>query len=179
MSFELKITAETWDEFQQKLNRLSAQHSALDDLPLQEILLYADKRATAEGYDLEITKAGSKSLSPAEQRKEQARAKLREDLEGSLKEETKEEVPEETAPEVPETTPKIKAKKTNGHDAKIDPEQLKQKCILQLRDLFGSHKAQVMEILAQHGGGLKNFGSVPAEKFPAIAKAIEALEEKA
>src|SRR5262245_37975805 len=94
------------DDIKNEMRRfLGADTSALDEMTLQEVLTYASKRASAEGYDFEVSKVGDKPLSAADQRREDARAKLRGDLEASIKaEETaKQEVKavEEPAPEEP------------------------------------------------------------------------------
>jgi hypothetical protein len=174
MTFKLEITAETWDELETKMGRRAA--TSLDELSLQEVLLYADKRATAEGYEIEVSKpgAGKAGGSLADQRREEARAKLRGELEGSLKEGDKGTTEPEQEPG-PETEAKPKKAKKNGAGAHVDVDELKAKTIILLQDLFGSHKKDVMKILADHGGGLKNFAAIPAAKFPEIAAAVQEI----
>lgn len=191
MPFELKVTAENWDELVSSLPGGGSDANIFDTMDFQALAAAFGKRAEAEGYDFELARAGSlKTLSQAEQRKEAARAKLRGELEGSLATPT-----DETEKEEPEAAPAAKRRrhtyqagavdgdevpqkaKTNGSIKEETADERKARCILIARDLYGHHKAAVMKILHEHGGGVKNFSQVAAENFVPIAAALEALKE--
>ena len=171
----------------------------LDSMTLQELVGFVEKRAAAEGYDLTIAMPTDRK-SPAEQRKADARAKLRGELEGSLKEtsgdgggkdrtEPAAETPPETeaaAAEAEAVKPKSRKTKTekqaetgakaaaNGKGE--DPEARKARVIDKLVGLFnGGKKAEVNKILAEHGNGAKTFSVIPADQFGPIDEAVAAL----
>jgi hypothetical protein len=174
MNITLELNG-TWDEIVEEMRRhvsTPAATEVLDGMSLQDVLAYTGKRAEEEGYDFEVIKPGDRTLSAAEQRKEEARAKLRGDLEASLKAEPK---PEETKPEPEET--KTAPKKKNGAKAET-PEQRKERCLERLMDLYTDPTMVpvVRKLLAEHGNGAKNFRVVPDENFAAISDALAALE---
>lgn len=149
MPIELVITGNDWAEIKELL-RVGAEDSAVgaDEMSLQELLLYADQRATAEGYEIEVRKPTSDT------RKEAAKASLRGDVVVPIK------------------------KKVNGAAAAPpeDPTARKARCLLRLQELYGSsRKKEVNQIMKDHGGGLKNFALIPEENFGPIAAALEAL----
>lgn len=52
----------------------------------------------------------------------------------------------------------------------------KARCVAKLQDLFANgKKAEVLKILADHGGGAKTFAAVDEAKFEPISEALEAL----
>lgn len=163
MGIEIKLTGENWTEIDTLLgNRAPASDETPADF--QTVVASFGIRCESEGYDFEIWKKGErpepeKKTSQAEAKKEEARAKLKDDLKASLNEAPVSETPK-------------KAKK-NGAE---DPEAVKTQTIARLHHLFNDHKAAVMKILADHGGGAKNFNAVPPENFVAIRTALEQLE---
>lgn len=177
MAIELKIVGASFAEILEDVIDISpvkTPQQVLDSISLQDLLAYATQRADGEGFDLVATK---KSLSAADKRKEEARAKLKGDLEGSVAQ-TKVSTPEEDAqpdavPEVEAEAPKKTApKKVNGAKAET-PEQMKERVVMSLQELFAKgKKSEVKRILADFGDGAKNFHGVPVEKFPEIEKAI-------
>jgi hypothetical protein len=184
MNITIELTG-TLEEIQTEMKKfIGNDNSALDDMTLQEVLTYASGRATAEGYDFEVIKPGDRLLSAAEQRREEARAKLRGDLEASLKGTSKTEEPKlEPTPEPKKAEPKKaepkKAEpKSNGAKAAETPEQRKDRCLERLMDLYTDPKMVpvVRKILAEHGDGAKNFRVVPEENFEKISAVLEALE---
>ena len=57
------------------------------------------------------------------------------------------------------------------------PEARKARCVAKLQELFAAgKKAEVKEILVQHGGGAKSFHAVPETSFGPISTALEQLE---
>jgi hypothetical protein len=158
----------------------SAGNRSLDDYTLQELIALVEKRAASEGYDLAVTLPDERK-SPAEKRKAEARAKLRGDLEESLKEtaaKAKEPEPEpEPEPEKPAKAKKGKtAAPVNGNGKAEDPEERKQRVIDKLVGLFNNgHKAEVNQILADHGNGAKTFSVIPADQFGPIEEAVSAI----
>ena len=57
------------------------------------------------------------------------------------------------------------------------PEARKARCVAKLQELFAAgRKAEVKEILVQHGGGAKSFHAVPETSFGPISTALEQLE---
>lgn len=189
MNITVEMTG-TFEEIREEMRRLigSESDATLDDMPLQELLAYAGKRAEAEGYDFEVIKPGDRILSVAEQKREEARAKLRGDLEDSLKITKAEEsraAPGGEGPKVetPAEEPKKgKAKavkiKAGGNGAAESPADMKVRCMERLHELFNKEqrKADVMKILADHGGGAKNFSVIPEEAYGPISEALAALD---
>ena len=140
------------------------ENEKLEDMSLQELLLYTSQRAEAEGYDMEV----KRPLATA--RKEDARAKLRGDLEASVK--AAEIAPYEDE-EAEKPKPKKAKAKANGKESSAD---LKKRCIAALQKLYAEgHKAEVNKILADFGAGAKNFNTIPDEQFGPINEALEAL----
>lgn len=175
MNITIELTG-TLEEIQTEMKKfIGSDSSLLDDMSLQEVLTYASGRATAEGYDFEVIKPGDRLLSAAEQRKEEARAKLRGDLEASLKGTSK--TAEEPKPEAEPKKAEPKSK-SNGGKAIETPEQRKDRCLEKLMDLYTDPKMVpvVRKILAEHGDGAKNFRVVPEENFEKISAVLEALE---
>jgi hypothetical protein len=190
MNIVIELTG-TLDEIKAEMRKIVGTESVADtlaDIPLQELFAYTGKRAEAEGYDFEIIKpAGERTLSAAEQRREEARAKLRGDLEASIKAETKVAEKPEESKEAPgaegpkeETKPKKgKAKGAKaGNGASESPTEMKTRCMDRLHQLFNAEnrKADVMKILTEHGGGAKNFSAIPDEAYGPISEALAALD---
>jgi hypothetical protein len=193
MIITIELTG-TWDEILEEMQRHVGKGidatAILDGLSLQELFAYTGQRAEAEGYDFEVLRPGEKRhMTAAEQKREEARARLRGDLEASLKVETKPEPepePEEEEPEpkkAPHTTPKGKAKtKTaangNGAGPVESAADMKLRCMDRLHHLFNNEgkKAEVMKILTDFGGGAKNFSSIPEADYGPISEALAALE---
>lgn len=163
--------------------------SVIETMDLQALLLAVDQRLQIEGYDMEVWKKGTKPLPVSEKKREDAKATLRGQLEDSLiLEKAKKGVDDLQAKidedmkrvgdiksETPVEPKKTRTKKGgNGHE---DPAALKRRCVTKLQELYaGGHKSEVLKILAEHGGGAKNFGQVPEENFGAISAAMEAIE---
>jgi len=198
MNIVIELTG-TLDEIKAEMRRIiGTEEDTLADMPLQELFAYTGKRAEAEGYDFEVIKpTAERTLSAAEQRREEARAKLRGDLEASIKaetrvaEKTQAEKPEESkeAPggEGPKEEPKPKKGKAAmakaamakaGNGALEMPAEMKQRCMDRLHQLFNAEnrKADVMKILTEHGGGAKNFSAIPDEAYGPISEALAALD---
>jgi hypothetical protein len=178
MAIELKIVGASFAEILEDVIDISpvkTPQQVLDGISLQDLLAYVTQRADGEGFDIAATK---KSLSAADKRKEEARAKLKGDLEGSVAQ-TKVSTPEEdaqpdatTTPEIVEAKKAAATKKVNGTKSET-PEQMKERVVMSLQELFAKgKKAEVKRILANFGDGAKNFHGVPVEKFPEIEKAI-------
>lgn len=170
---EVKLTGEGWEEIEALLNRNTAA-SILDEGPqdFQVAVAAFGSLCESEGYDFEVWKKGErpeqedKRPKVADAKREEARAKLKDDLTSSLK---AVETVSETAP----APAKGKAKKNGSAE---DPEAFKAKTILRLHELFDKNKVAIMKILAEHGGGAKNFNAVAAENFSAIGQALAKLE---
>ena len=166
MAIRFEITGNDMDEILATIATMmpEAKSEKLENLSLQELLLYTSQRAEAEGYDMEVKRP------PAIAKKEEARAKLRGDLEASVKqEEAKAEEPEEPAP-----AKKAAPKKTNGKA--VSDADRKAQCIKTLQQLYANgRKTEVNKILADFGEGAKNFNVIPEDKFGPIHDAIEAL----
>jgi hypothetical protein len=53
---------------------------------------------------------------------------------------------------------------------------MKARCITLLHDMYSSGKKDIVgKILAEHGGGVKNFGAIPPENFGPISEALRAV----
>ena len=172
MTFKLEITADTWTELVNNLpNNAAPTVDIIATMDFQELAARFGARAEAEGYEVEIISSKDRPLSAAEARKAAARAALRGELEGSLK---------EAEAEKPEADPTVEVKpakkaKTNGKTE--TPEEMKARCITALHDMYSAGKKDVVgKILADHGGGVKNFGAIAPENFGPIAEAIRALQ---
>lgn len=148
----------------------------IDGANLQELLTAVDKRLNAEGYDVVVTKRVVK-MSFADQKKEEAKAKLRGDLQASLQAGNLAEVAKVAKGDgSPEETPVKPAKSKINGNGSVDATKRKLDCLIRLKALYDSgRKADVNKILADHGGGAKNFAQVPEENFEAINTALEAL----
>lgn len=185
MNIELTLTG-TWDEILEEMRRhIPAPTLAeiLDSLSLEEVFIYVSKRAEEAGYDFEVFKPGEKKLSPAEQKREEARARLRGDLEASLKAETPpkdDQVLDEPETEEPKPARKAREKtsKPSGNGHAETPAEMKMRCMDKLHRMFNEQnkKAEVMKILADFGGGSKNFSSIPEEAYGPISAALEAFD---
>ena len=166
MAIRFEITGNDMDEILATVATMvpEAKSEKLENMSLQELLLYTSQRAEAEGYDMEVKRP------PAIAKKEEARAKLRGDLEASLKqEEAKAEEPEPEAP-VKKTAPK------KGNGKSVSDADRKAQCIKVLQQLYANgRKTEVNKILADFGEGAKNFNVIPEDKFGPIHDAIEAL----
>jgi hypothetical protein len=173
MPFKLEVTADTWAELFSSLpNTTTPPADIIATMDFQELAARFGERAEAEGYDFELISAKDRPLSAAEARKAAARAALRGELEGSLK---------EAEAEKPEADPTVEpakpAKKGKANGKTETPEEMKARCITALHDLYSSGKKDVVgKILAEHGGGVKNFGAIPPENFTPISEALRALQ---
>lgn len=189
--FEVTITGDSADDIRRKMEEFLGKDTttpltptgvlaSLDQVPFQDFLVVVEPRLDAEGYDVV-----KKKPLVAERKKEEARAKLRGELEASVAlGETETKVEEEKTEETGETEeivpplpvkPAKAAKKVNG--PVVDLAKVKAECISRLRDLHTNLTTRplVNKILADHGGGAKNFTSVPEENFVGIKTALEAL----
>jgi len=149
---------------------LPPQAATLDDYTLQELVALIEKRARADDVDISITMPGDRK-SPAEQRKAEARAKLRGELEESLKQ-------EEPTLEEPVKPAKKAAKKANGPAE--SEEDRKARLSKRLVDLFnagaGANKAAVRKLLADYGDGAKTFSGIDASRFVEIGEAMDQID---
>lgn len=176
MAFKLEVTADSWTELLDSLPIGGLEDADLiDTMDFQALAGRFAKRAEAEGYDFELVSAKDRPMSAAEARKAAARAALRGDLEASVNEMNA------GADKVEEADPTVEvkpAKKGKANGKTETPEEMKARCITKLHDLYGTEggKAVVGKILADHGGGVKNFGAIPPEKFGPIAEALRALQ---
>lgn len=163
----------------------------LGEFTLQELIAFVEKRAATEGYDLTIALPGERK-SPAEQRKADARAKLRGQLEDSIAAHNAEVKPEKDdgkstgTPEPGDTPAEEQPKATKGKKGKATApagngkgetdDERKSRVIDKLVTLFnGGHKAEVNKILAEHGNGAKTFSVIPADQFGPIDEAVSAI----
>jgi hypothetical protein len=187
MVITIELTG-TWDEIVEEMQRHVGKAvdatAILDGLSLQELFAYTGQRAEAEGYDFEVLRPGEKRhMTAAEQKREEARARLRGDLEASLKVETKPEPEAEPEEEEPEPQPKKKTKTKaaangNGAGPVESAADMKLRCMDRLHHLFNNEgkKAEVMKILTDFGNGAKNFSSIPDADYGPISEALAALE---
>jgi hypothetical protein len=173
MGIKIEIEGANVSAIHQQMKDLLPPAATLSDFSLQELVVLVEKRAAQEGVDLSITLPGDR-MSPADQRKAEARAKLRGDLEDSLKEET---APVETPEPVKgkgEKPKTAKAKTTNGK-AESD-EDRKNRLISKLGELFnektGANKAHVRKLMAEYGDGAKTFATIAADQFATIEEAM-------
>jgi hypothetical protein len=163
MTITINVTGESLSEIGEDLRAL-VPNAGLDEMGLQELLLYVDQRCDKEGYEMEVYKKGERAKPREEQKRDEATRSLKEDLEASVK------LGEEAAAAEPEKKGK-KAAKGNGK-AETDEER-KARCVLRLQDLFLSNKSEVMKLLAEFGGGVKSFNAIAPEKFGPISDAIK------
>ena len=155
------VSGDSLSDAMEALRGLSPdKHKTLDEMPLESFLLYAAERCEREGYEMEVYKKGSKTLSPTEAKREEAKAALKSDLEASLALET-----------AKEDEPK-KAKKAKANGKAETDDQRKDRCVRRLQDLYPNHKTDVMKILADFGEGVKSFNAIPADKFEKISEII-------
>jgi hypothetical protein len=162
----------------------------LEGYSLQEAVAALMMKADKDGYDLTLVRKGS----PAEQKKAEAKAKLRGELVESLKQvaaevvETKAEPEEQAAPvaEEPAAEPekpakRTKAKKgTNGaaeaEPAPESPADRKNRCLEKMRTMWSSHKKEIEGIAKKFAGGdTRRFVLLPEEAFEGISKELEGI----
>jgi hypothetical protein len=190
-AFTLTLAADSVEQLHQNMRDMigdapAPAAPAPKELPFQEFMVLVDKRLEAEGYDMDLWKKGDRpepELSPAEKRKEEARAKLRGDLKASVVHEAdavKDAVEKEMADATPDELPKIKkmrVKKEAGNGKGESAEDLKQRMIKELGALYATdkHKADVRKILAEFGEGNKTFAAIPAERFAEIEEVVRGL----
>lgn len=160
----------------------------LEGYSLQEIIAGVVVRADAEGYDLSIVRKGS----PAEQKKAEAKAKLRDELIGSLKqvntevetvqEAVKVEPDEEPVQAEPEKPAKKvrKAKGSNGaaeaEPASETPAARKDRCLEKMRVMWPTNKKAIEALAKKYANGdTRRFVLLPEEKFEAISAELEEI----
>jgi hypothetical protein len=171
MGIKIEIEGANVSAVYQQMKDLMPAAATMSDFTLQELVAIVEKRAAQEGVDLGITLPGDR-MSPAEQRKAEARAKLRGDLEDSIAKETVAET--EAEPVKAKGKKDAKSKGANGK-AESD-EDRKNRLIGRLGELFnektGANKAKVRGLMAEYGDGAKTFAAIPADQFTAIEEAM-------
>jgi hypothetical protein len=176
MGIKIEIEGANVSAVHQQMKDLLPPAATLSDFSLQELVVLVEKRAAQEGVDLSITLPGDR-MSPADQRKAEARAKLRGELEGSLAPETGAETPSlDVEPAKAKGKKDAKSKAAAGNGKTESDEDRKNRLITKLGELFnektGANKAKVRGLMAEYGDGAKTFAAIPADQFAAIEEAM-------
>lgn len=164
MPLMLELTAQTPGELEMQIIELAKSLMGRDDAKsVDQLIDELRAKLAPQGLDLRVlAKAPTKAEAPTEK-----------------------PAPEAT----PEDEPEVQqAKKKRGGQPKLSkddaaddlnaetPAARKARCVAKLQDLFANgHKAEVLKILAEHGGGAKTFAAVDEGKFELISDALEAL----
>jgi hypothetical protein len=155
-TIRFEITGDSIAEIQDTLQTMvpiKTREHMLAEMSLEALLLYADERCQAEGYEMLVTKQEERE----KPKKVEARSKLFQDLKTSVE--------------------AIEAKKGNGKSTVETDDERKARCVARLQELFAEgHKTEVRALLKQYGDGAKNFHGVPVERFAEISQAIEELK---
>jgi hypothetical protein len=186
---ELKFTGSTMDVIRQSvLDAFPPPTPAqeLQEMTLQEVIAIASAMAEKTGYEVTL---GKKGKTVSEQKKEEARAKLRGDLVESLKVEGKSEVPSSPEPVSPPVSPANGSAelpppaqtKSAGPSPKAavkaeDPAARKTRCIEAMKKLYKTNKAEIDKLALKYADGdTRRFALLPDGTFEAIAKDLEAV----
>ena len=161
MDINLSITATSTLELEAAITELARSLMGQTDKSVDDMITELRAKLAPQGMEVRIT----------------AKSK-----------ETKADAPPAQAEE-PKDEPEVAtAKKKRGGQPKVSkdeaaddlnaetPAARKARCVAKLQDLFANgKKAEVMKILAEHGGGAKTFAAVTEDKFEPISEALEAL----
>jgi hypothetical protein len=174
MNLELVINADHPHELEEAIKELAASLlGRATPLSVEEHLDKARALLAGQGMDVRVvSKAKTNVAVPVAASTEEAPA----------------ETPEETAE--PQDEPEVaKAKKKRGGQPKLSKEDAaealsaetpaarKARCVAKLQAMFADgRKADVMKILAEHGGGAKTFAAVAEDKFEPISDALAVME---
>jgi hypothetical protein len=182
MNLELVINADHPHELEEAIKELAA--SLLGRATPLSVEEHLDKaRALLAGQGMDVRVVSKAKMNAASASAAAAAAPVT-----GPNEETAEDGSAEAAE--PQDEPEVaKAKKKRGGQPKLSKEDAaealsaetpaarKARCVAKLQAMFADgRKADVMKILAEHGGGAKTFAAVAEDKFEPISDALAVME---